>query len=80
MVEKADREQEHAKKSATTPSAPATPSANTPSIFGMLGESIELTVRGNTRDSYVYGALAAAKFLMEKPAGLFTMAEVLGID
>jgi len=49
-------------------------------IFGMLGESIELTVRGNTRDSYVYGALAAAKFLVTKSAGLYTMAEVLGID
>ncbi|MBL8810869.1 MAG: 4-hydroxy-tetrahydrodipicolinate reductase [Planctomycetaceae bacterium] len=48
-------------------------------IFGMMGETIDLTVRGHTRDSYAYGALAAAKFLAGKGAGLYSMADVLGL-
>jgi 4-hydroxy-tetrahydrodipicolinate reductase len=47
-------------------------------VFGMLGETIDLTVRGHTRDSYAYGALAAAKFLATKKPGLYSMADVLG--
>ena len=37
-------------------------------IFGMLGETLELTVRASNRDCYAHGALAAAKFLAGKPA------------
>lgn len=48
-------------------------------VFGMMGETIDLTVRGHTRDSYAYGALAAAKFLVQKGAGLYSMADVLGL-
>jgi 4-hydroxy-tetrahydrodipicolinate reductase len=48
-------------------------------IFGLLGETIELTVRASNRDCYAHGALAAAKFLYDKPAGLYGMADVLGI-
>jgi 4-hydroxy-tetrahydrodipicolinate reductase len=47
-------------------------------VFGMLGETIDLTVRNHTRDSYAYGALAAAKFLASKKPGLYSMADVLG--
>lgn len=48
-------------------------------VFGMLGETIDLTVRGQSRDSYAYGALAAAKYLVGKPAGrLYAMSDVLG--
>ncbi len=47
-------------------------------VFGMLGETIDLTVKGHTRDSYAYGALAAAKFLASQKAGLYSMADVLG--
>ncbi len=47
-------------------------------VFGMLGETIDLTVRGQTRDSYAYGALAAAKFLASKKPGLYSMEDVLG--
>jgi 4-hydroxy-tetrahydrodipicolinate reductase len=47
-------------------------------VFGMLGESIDVSVRSQTRDSYAYGALAAAKFLAPKKAGLYSMADVLG--
>jgi len=48
-------------------------------VFGMLGETLEISVRGHTRDSYAYGALAAAKFAASHSAGLYTMADVLGL-
>ncbi len=48
-------------------------------IFGMLGETLEVYVRGHTRDSYAYGALAAAKFVATKSAGLYSMNDVLGL-
>lgn len=48
-------------------------------VFGMMGETIDVTVRGHSRDSYAYGALAAAKFLVGKPAGSYTMNDVLGL-
>jgi len=48
-------------------------------VFGMLGETLEISVRGQTRDSYAYGALAAARFAATHPAGLYTMADVLGL-
>lgn len=47
-------------------------------VFGLIGETIDLTVRGHTRDSYAYGALSAAKFLVTQKAGLYSMADVLG--
>lgn len=48
-------------------------------IFGLLGETLEITVRATNRDCYAHGALAAAKFLAGKPAGLYGMNDVLGI-
>ena len=48
-------------------------------VFGMLGETIELTVRASNRDCYVAGALAAAKFLAGKKPGLYGMKDVLGL-
>lgn len=48
-------------------------------VFGMLGETIELTVRASNRDCYALGAYAAAKFLIGKPAGLYSMNDVLGL-
>jgi 4-hydroxy-tetrahydrodipicolinate reductase len=48
-------------------------------IFGLLGETIELTVKASSRDCYALGALAAARFLHGKPAGLYGMADVLGL-
>lgn len=48
-------------------------------VFGMIGETIDLTVRGQTRDSYALGAIAAAKFLAEQKPGEYTMADVLGL-
>lgn len=49
-------------------------------IFGMLGETIELRVAASNRDCYAQGALAAAKFLVGKPAGLYNMFDVLGLS
>jgi 4-hydroxy-tetrahydrodipicolinate reductase len=46
-------------------------------VFGMLGETLEVYVRGHTRDSYAYGALSAAKFVAAQGAGLYSMADVL---
>ena len=48
-------------------------------VFGLLGETLELSVRATNRDCYAHGALAAAKFLAGKPPGLFTMNDVLGL-
>jgi len=48
-------------------------------IFSTLGESLELTHRGHSRDSYARGALLAAKFLAAKPPGRYTMNDVLGL-
>jgi 4-hydroxy-tetrahydrodipicolinate reductase len=48
-------------------------------IFSTLGESLELVHKGHSRDSYARGALLAAKFLATKPAGRYTMNDVLGL-
>jgi 4-hydroxy-tetrahydrodipicolinate reductase len=47
-------------------------------IFGLMGESLELGHRALNRDGFVRGAIDAAMFLAGKPAGLYTMADVLG--
>ncbi len=47
-------------------------------VFGLLGETLEITVKATNRDCYAHGALAAAKFLAGKPAGLYAMKDVLG--
>ena len=46
-------------------------------IFGMLGETLEITVRASNRDAYAKGALAAARFIVKQPAGLYGMQQVL---
>ncbi|MFV1967267.1 MAG: 4-hydroxy-tetrahydrodipicolinate reductase [Pirellulaceae bacterium] len=49
-------------------------------VFGLLGETIELTVRATNRDCYALGALAGAKFIAGKPAGHYDMFDVLGLE
>ena len=49
-------------------------------VFGMLGETIELRVAASNRDCYASGALAAAKFLLHQPPGLYNMLDVLGLS
>ena len=48
-------------------------------VFGMLGETLEVAVRGQSRDSYALGALTAAKFLVTQSAGLYNMNDALGL-
>jgi 4-hydroxy-tetrahydrodipicolinate reductase len=48
-------------------------------LFGLEGESLAVNVRATSRDCYAQGALAAAAFLVGKPAGLYSMRDVLGI-
>jgi 4-hydroxy-tetrahydrodipicolinate reductase len=48
-------------------------------VFSTLGETLELVHKGHTRDAYVRGALLAAKFLAGRPAGSYSMNDVLGI-
>jgi 4-hydroxy-tetrahydrodipicolinate reductase len=48
-------------------------------IFSTLGETLELVHRAHSRDSYARGALAAAKFLGDKPPGWYSMNDVLGL-
>jgi 4-hydroxy-tetrahydrodipicolinate reductase len=48
-------------------------------IFSTLGETMELVHKGHTRDAYVRGALLAAKYLANRPAGRYAMTDVLGL-
>ncbi len=49
--------------------------------FAIGGERLELTHRASSRDTFVRGALRAAKWLMtpRRPNGMYTMAQVLGL-
>jgi 4-hydroxy-tetrahydrodipicolinate reductase len=49
-------------------------------VFGMMGERIEINVAASNRDCYAAGAIAAAKWLQSKPAGLYSMFDVLGLS
>jgi 4-hydroxy-tetrahydrodipicolinate reductase len=49
-------------------------------IFSTLGETLELVHKGHSRDSYAIGALAAAKYLANRPAGRYSMGDVLGLS
>ncbi len=46
-------------------------------VFALMGETIELSHRALNRDGFARGALDAAKFLAGRPAGLYTMEDVL---
>ena len=48
-------------------------------IFTTIGETLELVHKGHNRDSYARGALLAAKYMANRPAGRYTMADVLGL-
>jgi len=48
-------------------------------LFGGLGERIELVHKAHTRDNFAMGALRAAKWVTDKPAGRYDMMDVLGL-
>jgi 4-hydroxy-tetrahydrodipicolinate reductase len=48
-------------------------------IFTGPGERLELTHRAGSREIFARGALRAAKWIMGRPPGLYTMQDVLGL-
>lgn len=46
-------------------------------IFASSGERLELTHKASSRDAFASGALRAAKWVNTRPAGLYTMHDVL---
>lgn len=48
-------------------------------LFALPGECIEITHRASSRANFARGALRAAAWLMDRPAGLFDMQDVLGL-
>ena len=44
-----------------------------------MGERIELTHRATSRDTLARGAVSAMEFISQKPAGLYSMYDVLGL-
>lgn len=47
--------------------------------YGNLGETITISHSAHTRDTFVHGALRAAKWIVGKEPGIYTMADVLGL-
>jgi 4-hydroxy-tetrahydrodipicolinate reductase len=47
--------------------------------FSGVSERLELTHRASNREIFARGALRATKWIMGKPAGLYTMQDVLGL-
>ena len=48
-------------------------------LFAGVGETIELVHRATDRMTFAHGALAAARWLMGRPPGLYGMSDVLGL-
>jgi 4-hydroxy-tetrahydrodipicolinate reductase len=48
-------------------------------LFAGIGERIEISHKSSSRVTYAHGALRAARFLADKPKGLFDMQDVLGL-
>ncbi|MGH8250895.1 MAG: 4-hydroxy-tetrahydrodipicolinate reductase [Steroidobacteraceae bacterium] len=48
-------------------------------MFAGTGETLELVHRTTDRMTFAYGALAAARWLVGKPPGLYGMSDVLGL-
>ena len=48
-------------------------------LFGGLGERLEITHKAHTRDTFAWGAVRAAKWIVTQPASLYDMLDVLGL-
>lgn len=48
-------------------------------MFAGLGERLELIHRAHSRDNFAYGALRAARWVVQQAPGLYDMQHVLGI-
>jgi 4-hydroxy-tetrahydrodipicolinate reductase len=49
-------------------------------MFADIGERVEITHKATDRMTFANGAVKAAVWLNQKPAGFYTMTEVLGLD
>jgi 4-hydroxy-tetrahydrodipicolinate reductase len=48
-------------------------------MFASAGERIEITHKAGSRSNFAHGALRAARWLVERKAGLYDMQDVLGL-
>lgn len=48
-------------------------------VFGGLGERIEITHRASSRDTFGWGAIRAARWVVHQRPGLYDMLDVLGL-
>jgi 4-hydroxy-tetrahydrodipicolinate reductase len=48
-------------------------------LFGGIGERLELIHRAHNRDNFARGAVKAAEWIVQQPAGLYDMQDVLGL-
>jgi 4-hydroxy-tetrahydrodipicolinate reductase len=48
-------------------------------MFAGIGERVEITHKASSRATFAQGALRAARFLADRPAGVFDMQDVLGL-
>lgn len=48
-------------------------------IFSTLGETVEIVHKASSRATFAMGALRAAVWLLDKPAGFYNMQDVLGL-
>ena len=49
-------------------------------LFARNGERLELTHKASSRETFATGALRAAQWIIGKPAGLYSMEDVLGLS
>jgi len=48
-------------------------------LFAAVGERVELTHKASSRDTFAQGALRASAWVVGKPAGIYSMQDVLGL-
>ncbi len=49
-------------------------------VFAGAGERLELTHKASSRETFAVGALRAARWIVHREPGLYTMEDVLGLD
>lgn len=49
-------------------------------VFGGVGERLEIVHRAHSRDNFARGALRAARWVKDRPPGIYSMADVLGLS
>jgi 4-hydroxy-tetrahydrodipicolinate reductase len=49
-------------------------------MFASEGERVEITHKASSRATFANGAVRAASWLVDQPAGLYNMQDVLGLS